>query len=165
MTSVVFWQNSVSLCPASFCISRPNLPVTPGNSWLPTFVFQSPMMKRTSDAEEAEVDQFYEGLVDLTIIYTLNCFKHRSLNLGSPLSFSRTVYICSSFWQSGFHKYQHSPKQINHFFHSQTVPESPKPDPPLKFPILNGFPFCALLLLKWELTFTILSYLLLWLEC
>ena len=37
-----------SLCPASFCIPRPNLPVTPGVSWLPTFVFQSPIMKRSS---------------------------------------------------------------------------------------------------------------------
>ena len=27
MTSVFSWQNSVSLCPASFCISRSNLPV------------------------------------------------------------------------------------------------------------------------------------------
>ena len=42
------WQNSISLCPASFCIPRPNLPVTPGVSWLPTFAFQSPVMKRTS---------------------------------------------------------------------------------------------------------------------
>ena len=31
--SVLFsWQNSISLCPASFCISRPNLPVTLGVS-------------------------------------------------------------------------------------------------------------------------------------
>ena len=42
------WKNSVSLCPASFCTPRPNLPVTPGISWLPTFAFQSPMTKRTS---------------------------------------------------------------------------------------------------------------------
>ena len=28
----VLWQNSVSLCPASFCTPRPNLPVTPDNS-------------------------------------------------------------------------------------------------------------------------------------
>ena len=28
LTSTFSWQNSVSLCPASFCISRPNLPVT-----------------------------------------------------------------------------------------------------------------------------------------
>ena len=34
-------QNSVSLCPASFCVPRQNLPVTPGISWLPTFAFQS----------------------------------------------------------------------------------------------------------------------------
>ena len=37
-----------SLCPASFCTPRPNLPVTPGISWLLTFAFQFPMMKRTS---------------------------------------------------------------------------------------------------------------------
>ena len=29
-------------------IPRPNLPVTPGVSWLPTLAFQSPIMKRTS---------------------------------------------------------------------------------------------------------------------
>ena len=46
VTSAFSWQNSVSLCPASFCIPRPNLPVTPGISRHPTFAFQSPMMKR-----------------------------------------------------------------------------------------------------------------------
>ena len=48
MTSAFSWQNSVSLCLASFCIPRPNLPVTPGIPYLPTFAFQVPMMKRTS---------------------------------------------------------------------------------------------------------------------
>ena len=48
MTSAFSWQNSGRLFPASFCTPRPNLPVTPGISWLPTFAFQSPMMKRTS---------------------------------------------------------------------------------------------------------------------
>ena len=47
MTKVFSWQNSVSLCPVSFCIPRPNLPVILGISWLSTFAFQSPMMKRT----------------------------------------------------------------------------------------------------------------------
>ena len=32
MTSVFSWQNSISFCPASFHIPKPNLPVTPGNS-------------------------------------------------------------------------------------------------------------------------------------
>ena len=49
MTSAFSGQNSISLCPASFCIPRPNLPVIPGVSffffpgvsWLPTFAFQS----------------------------------------------------------------------------------------------------------------------------
>ena len=48
MTSVLFWQNSVSLCPPSFCTPRPNLSVTPDISWFPTFAFQSSVMKRTS---------------------------------------------------------------------------------------------------------------------
>ena len=46
MTCAFSWQNSVSLCPASFCTPRPNLPVIPGISWLLPFAFQSPMMKR-----------------------------------------------------------------------------------------------------------------------
>ena len=44
MTSEFYWKNSIRLCPASFCIPRPNLPVTSGVSWLPTFAFQSPIM-------------------------------------------------------------------------------------------------------------------------
>ena len=47
MTSVFSWQNSVNLCPASFWTPGPNLPVTPGISWLRAFAFQSPIMKRT----------------------------------------------------------------------------------------------------------------------
>ena len=38
----------ISLCPASFYTPRPNLPFTPGVSGLPTFAFQSLIMKRTS---------------------------------------------------------------------------------------------------------------------
>ena len=48
MTSAVSWQNSVSLCPASFCTSRPTLPVSTRISSLSTFVLQFSMMKRTS---------------------------------------------------------------------------------------------------------------------
>ena len=45
---VHFLGKNISLCPAPFRIPRPNLPVTPGVSWLPTFAFQYPVMKRTS---------------------------------------------------------------------------------------------------------------------
>ena len=45
MTSAFSWQNSISLCPASFRIPRPDLPVTLGVSWLPTLTFQSPIWK------------------------------------------------------------------------------------------------------------------------
>ena len=41
-------KTQLSLCPASFCTPKPNLPVIPGISWLSTFAFQSPMIKRTS---------------------------------------------------------------------------------------------------------------------
>ena len=44
----ILLANSVSLCHASFCTPRSNLPVTPHISSLPSFAFQSPMMKRTS---------------------------------------------------------------------------------------------------------------------
>ena len=47
VTSAFSWQNSVSLCPASYHTARPILPVTPGISWLATSAFQSPIMKRT----------------------------------------------------------------------------------------------------------------------
>ena len=39
-------EKTISLCPSSFCTPRPNLPVTPDVSWLPTFAFQSPIMKQ-----------------------------------------------------------------------------------------------------------------------
>ena len=48
MTSAFSWQNSVSFCPASFCLPRANMPATLGIAWLPTCGFQFPMMKRTS---------------------------------------------------------------------------------------------------------------------
>ena len=48
MTSAFSWQNSISLCPFSFRIPRPNLLVTAGVSRLPTFALKSPIMKRTS---------------------------------------------------------------------------------------------------------------------
>ena len=48
MTSAYSWKNSVSLWPASFYTPRPNLPVTPDVSLLPTFAFQSPKVKKTS---------------------------------------------------------------------------------------------------------------------
>ena len=48
MTSMFSWQNCISLCPASFSTLRPNLPATPGISCVPTFAFQSPIVKRTS---------------------------------------------------------------------------------------------------------------------
>ena len=44
----IFLAKLYEPCPASFCTPRPNLPVTPGVSWLPTFAFQSPIVKRTS---------------------------------------------------------------------------------------------------------------------
>ena len=48
MTSVFSWENFISLFSALFCIPRSNLLVTPGIPQLPTFAFQSPIMKRTS---------------------------------------------------------------------------------------------------------------------
>ena len=48
MTGMFSWQNSINLCSASFCTLGPNLAVILGISWLHNFVFQFPVMKRTS---------------------------------------------------------------------------------------------------------------------
>ena len=72
MTSTFSWQNSVSLCPASFCTSRPNLPVTPGISWLPSFAFQSLTMQRTFFWGVLVL----EDLVSLHRTFQLQLLKH-----------------------------------------------------------------------------------------
>ena len=63
--------NSGSLCPASFCTPRPNLPVTSGISWLPTFAFQSPIMKKTSFGV-----LILEGLIRLHRSIQLQLLQH-----------------------------------------------------------------------------------------
>ena len=69
MTSAFSWQNSISLCPASFRIPRPNLPVTLGVSWWRGLTECSPLDKGMANhfgiLEEAEVEWFYEDLQDL----------------------------------------------------------------------------------------------------
>ena len=67
----ILLKNSVSLCPASFCIPKPNLPVTPGVSWFPTFAFQSPIMKRTSFLGVSS-----KGLVGLHRTVQLQLLQH-----------------------------------------------------------------------------------------
>ena len=95
MTSVFSWQNSISLCPASFCIPRPNLPVTPGVSWLPTFAFQSPIMKRTSFGVLV-----LKGLVGLHRTVQLQLLPHYWLGLvlqgdpTSPFSWQNSISLC-----------------------------------------------------------------------
>ena len=63
----------LSLCPASFRIPRPNLPVTPGVSWLPTFAFQSTIMKGTSFGVLV-----LKGLVGLHRTIQLQLLQHYS---------------------------------------------------------------------------------------
>ena len=62
------------------CTPWPNLPVTPGISWLPTFAFQSPIMKRTSFV------CVLKGLVGLHRTIQLQLLQHYCLGhrLGLP---------------------------------------------------------------------------------
>ena len=77
----VLLANSISLCPASFCTPRPNLPLFPGVSWLPTFVFQSPIMKRTSF-----LVLVLKGLAGLHRTFQLQLLQHywSGYSLGLP---------------------------------------------------------------------------------
>ena len=61
----------ISLCPASFSIPRSNVPVTPGISWLPTFAFQFPIMKKISFSLLV-----LEGLVRLQRTIQLQLLQH-----------------------------------------------------------------------------------------
>ena len=54
MTSVYSWQNSVSLSPVSFCFQGKSFNITVIQVYAPT-----------SNAEEAEVERFYEDLQNL----------------------------------------------------------------------------------------------------
>ena len=74
MTSAFSWQNFISLCPASFCHPRSNLTVSPGISLLPTFAFQSPIMKRIFF--EAGGMLVLEGLVGLQRTIQLQLLQH-----------------------------------------------------------------------------------------
>ena len=67
----ISWQNSVSLCLASFCTPRPNLPVTPGIPWLPTFVFKSLIRKG-----HLSVVLVLEGFVGLYRTVELQFLQH-----------------------------------------------------------------------------------------
>ena len=69
---VCSWQNSNSLGPAPFHIPRPNLPVTPGVSWLPTFAFQSPVAKG-----HIILVLVLEGVVDLHRTIQFQLLEHQ----------------------------------------------------------------------------------------
>ena len=78
MTSAFSWQNSITLCPASFHTPWPNLPVTPGVSWLPTFAFQSPIMKRTSFwgvSSRRSCRSSYDTILYYTILSHFSCVQ------------------------------------------------------------------------------------------
>ena len=68
MTSAFSWQNSISLCPASFHTPRPNLPVTP--------VFLDFLLLHSVPYHEKDIFWVLvlEGLVGL----------HRSIQLQRP---------------------------------------------------------------------------------
>ena len=71
MTSALSWQNSISLCPASFCTPRPKLPVTPGVSWLPTSVYSTPHYLHTiSISPRQPLNYFWSLLICLLWIFS-----------------------------------------------------------------------------------------------
>ena len=98
--------NSISLCPASFCTQRPNLPVTPGISWHPTFAFQSPMLFfLLLSYQWAESDQLLWELPALLFLtgptaWHLGQILH-NMHL-FPNSISCFLFICVMFLFSSF---------------------------------------------------------------
>ena len=62
MTSVFSWQNSISLCPVSFCIPRPSLPVTPGASLVAQTVKRLPAVQETQVRSLGREDPLEKGM-------------------------------------------------------------------------------------------------------
>ena len=75
MISLFSWQNSINLFPASFFTPRSYFPVIPGISWLPTFAFQSLVMKRTS---------FFGVNSSMCYRYSMCCRLHWVMQAQSP---------------------------------------------------------------------------------
>ena len=99
MISAFSWQNSISLCPASFRTPRPNLLVTPGVSLLPTFAFQSPVVKRTSFlAVSSKKSVGLHRTVQLQLLQHY-CLRHRlGLLWYWMICLERTEIILSFLW-------------------------------------------------------------------
>ena len=100
MISAFSWQNSISLCRASFHISKPNFPVMPSVSWLPTFAFQSPIIKRTYFGVLV-----LKGLVDLHRTVQLQLLQHCCLGRRFRLPWywmfclgNLLYWLCHSLW-------------------------------------------------------------------
>ena len=74
MTSAFSWQNSVSLCPASFCILRPKLACS--YRYLLTSYFCIPMMKRIYIYIYIFLMLVLEGLVGLHKTVQLQLLQH-----------------------------------------------------------------------------------------
>ena len=87
MTNVYSLQNSISLCPASFCTPRPNLPVTPGVSWLPTFAFQMPNKASFPLDPECTWSCKYQLRSHYLPLHLPNCFPSLPTHTGSTLPF------------------------------------------------------------------------------
>ena len=80
MTSAFSWQNSVSLCPASFCIPRTNLPAGDNKIWH-IFFFKSGI---------GAYDSIYKNSFLLVFIH---CFDKYILSVYHVLDFVVMVYI------------------------------------------------------------------------
>ena len=82
---------SVSLCPAAFCTPRPNLPVVAGISGLPTFAFQSPIMKRTSFSPLVIVNTLFQQHKRRLYIWTSSDDQYQN---------QIDYILCSQKWRS-----------------------------------------------------------------
>ena len=95
MASAFFWQNSVSLFPASFFTPRSNLPVTPGISWLP-ILHSSPLGWKGHLFWVLVL----EGLVGLHRNFQLQHLQHHWL--GSRLRLLWYLMVCLGNEQTSF---------------------------------------------------------------
>ena len=115
-------KNEVQLFCASFCNPKLNLAITPGISWLPTFTFQFPVMKRTSFLILVQ-----KGLLGLHRTVQLQLLWHWwSKHRGLPDSFIHGIFQASilewvaiSFYKGAYQLGDRT--QVSHFAGKQFI--------------------------------------------
>ena len=112
-----------------FVLPRPNLPVTPCISWLPTFAFQFPIMKRTSFWGVSSISVHLKKETSKLVNF---CVQFSSVQFSLVAQSCPTLCDPMDCSTPGFHVLHHLPVLAQ--THVHWVSDAIQPSHPLSFP-------------------------------